>query len=377
MSLTGLPFIQSLLGSLTPQGVLTQMEREQAMRAAELAKRTQELGGQAAEAQSAYQQALGGPPPGLLAGDLFVPQILGALASVIGQSPAFAEQAEQGIQERRSALLRIRALNLEQLRDVALQRAQAAQEAGDVEQEFKNRSMAEKNSKLLEVVLQGERLAAGAEQGRLQRASEERRAGVIQAAAAQQRRVQSRIEIIGAVRQDKDIQNYSRIRQFLAMGINSAASQNSAGDIVLIRSLARATDPETGIREEEYKTFTQAAGRLPALLTRFTSDMVGKGKLTETGRRAIINELLSLEHEARDLKQAKYSMFGLLADQAEIPAVEVLPELGFRATKQQMIAAARRGDWDRFYLMARDTPELNEDPELLRLSQQAPPQIRR
>lgn len=169
MGLSNLPALLSLAGTLTPEGIQSAAQREEEARVAELSSRAQGLQMQAGQAQQSYQQAAAAPPPGFLPGDSFVPQILGALASVIGQSPQFSQQAEEGITQRRSALLKARAENLEALSDVARQKAQAAKEAGDLEEEFKNRTIIERNARLLENVRLSHKQAFDREQNELDR----------------------------------------------------------------------------------------------------------------------------------------------------------------------------------------------------------------
>lgn len=58
-----------------------------------------------------------------------------------------------------------------------------------------------------------------------------------------------------------------------------------------MRMLAKITDPTTGVREEEYKTFESALGTLPAYGVALTSAMVGAGKLTPAGRKALLEQV--------------------------------------------------------------------------------------
>lgn len=371
MSTSILPFL-TLAGSLTPYGVLTQAEREAQQRAAELSRRTTELQNVAGQAQQQYGQAAAAPPPGYLPGDTFATQLLGVLGSVITQRPEYQEQAQAEIRQRRAALLEVRAQNLQQLRDVAMERADAAREAGNLEEEFKNRTVAEKNAKLLEVVMESqkqqfqrnERIAGEAARAKLE--------GANTGSEQKDKAMETRLKLVTAIRQDQQITDYAKVRQFVAGGIDAAASKSSAGDIILIRNLARASDPQTGIREEEYGTFKAAAGKVKQFIADWSSNLVGSGQLLPEGRARIVRELLNIENRSRELKDVKYEMFGVISETAGVPKREVLPEIGFHATKKQMLDAARKGQWDLFFLMARDTPELNNDPDLDRISSGAP-----
>ena len=178
MSLLTLPFIQAaqrsaagdLAGTLTPEGGLSQLEAAQAEIAQQLAARTTAAQQAAGQAGTAFQEAAGAPPPGFLPGDTFLPQILGAIASVIGQSPEFSRQAEEGIATRRSALLKARAENLQALRDQFLEKAREAQQAGDREAEITARQKFETLSKQFDLVNSNAERAAAMERTEIQEA---------------------------------------------------------------------------------------------------------------------------------------------------------------------------------------------------------------
>jgi hypothetical protein len=93
------------------------------------------------------------------------------------------------------------------------------------------------------------------------------------------------------IRQDPDVGGFVTIRDSYGVGKDAASMGNSAGDIVLMRMIAKVTDPTTGVREEEYRTFQGAQGSLARLGMKFSSDMVGKGQLTAVGRAALKGQL--------------------------------------------------------------------------------------
>ena len=93
------------------------------------------------------------------------------------------------------------------------------------------------------------------------------------------------------VRQDPDVRDFVTVRDQRKVGKGAAASKTSAGDIILMRALARASDPQTGVREEEFRTFQGAQGVLDAIGVRLGPEMVGQGKLNDKGRAFLISQL--------------------------------------------------------------------------------------
>ena len=70
----------------------------------------------------------------------------------------------------------------------------------------------------------------------------------------------------------------------------NAGVSDSVSDTILMRTLAKITDPSTGVREEEYKTFEDAMGSLNKLYVTPNS-WIGRGRLTDTGRKEMIREI--------------------------------------------------------------------------------------
>jgi len=69
-----------------------------------------------------------------------------------------------------------------------------------------------------------------------------------------------------------------------------AGIADSVADTILMRTLAKVTDPATGVREEEYRTFENAIGALNQIYITPKS-WIGRGRLTDTGRAAMIREI--------------------------------------------------------------------------------------
>lgn len=163
-----------LSGTLSANQVLSEMERLQRLNQEALARQAQAASQGSQEATSAYQQAAAEPAPQLNPADIFLPTLVGNIASILGGNPDYRQSAQEGIKQKRSELLQARAQNLQALRDTATQKAELAQRAGDLEAQAKAHGDVERLNKTLDVILKQQEQAFHAEQGRLDRASRER-----------------------------------------------------------------------------------------------------------------------------------------------------------------------------------------------------------
>jgi len=87
-----------------------------------------------------------------------------------------------------------------------------------------------------------------------------------------------------AIKTDPDVGDFVVVRNQWKDGDNALKSRTSYGDLIAMRSLARASDPRTGIREEEFRTFKDAVGALNARGIYITQEMWGRGMLNDVGR---------------------------------------------------------------------------------------------
>lgn len=95
------------------------------------------------------------------------------------------------------------------------------------------------------------------------------------------------------MRVDPAIKSYGELVSFgVPTVLNNFNSGNvsNVSDTVLMRTLAKVTDPSTGVREEEYKTFEDSIGAINRVFT-LPKKWVGKGRLTDEGRQQIIKEI--------------------------------------------------------------------------------------
>ena len=132
------------------QAILAQMNAVAQQQQQLLAQSTQAATQQAGQAQQQYQQAAQAPPPDLAALQL-LSTLGGGLSEIMGNQGA-AERQQQNVQQSRAAMLQARAQNLQSLRDLAQQKAEEAQRAGDIETAYKSRREMESLSKNLDLV---------------------------------------------------------------------------------------------------------------------------------------------------------------------------------------------------------------------------------
>lgn len=126
-------------------------------------------------------------------------------------------------------------------------------------------------------------------------------------------------------RQQKNISTFPDVRASFETARSAAKAGNSAGDLILMRMLAKITDPTTGVREEEYRTFTGAQGALAALGIQLTTDMIGEGKLTARGRGALLKQAFDIYNQRKAAYDFDYNFYDKQAQGIGLPSRSVLP----------------------------------------------------
>lgn len=100
------------------------------------------------------------------------------------------------------------------------------------------------------------------------------------------------IQLLGFTNQVEDnfranpaVQNFTQLTNFGVPSVIQELAQNpsSVNDTILMRTLAKITDPTTGVREGEYETFESATGAINRVFV-LPKTWVGKGRLTDLGR---------------------------------------------------------------------------------------------
>lgn len=149
--------LASLQNTLTPAGVLSQMQAAGEQEQAALAAKAKAASEAATAAGSQYQQAAAAPPPQLDPLSQSLPQLLGNVASTLTNDPGYASRAHQNVTQAHDDLIRARVQNLQALRESWDMKAKAAQDAGNLEATLTARTKSEQLSKTLDVLLQGQK----------------------------------------------------------------------------------------------------------------------------------------------------------------------------------------------------------------------------
>lgn len=136
--------------------------------------------------------------------------------------------------------------------------------------------------------------------------------------------MQMRNQIEDNLRQNTAVKAYTELVNF---GVPQVLEQfydgtaDSVSDTILMRSLAKVTDPTTGVREEEYRTFEDAQGALNKIYN-MPKAWVGKGRLTAEGRAAMIREIEKRYEGRLDEYNDQYEYY---SSQAERSGVTIPP----------------------------------------------------
>jgi hypothetical protein len=127
-------------------------------------------------------------------------------------------------------------------------------------------------------------------------------------------------------RVDKSVNRFLVAQYGLRDAVGGLESENSFGDITAMKSYAKGTDPDSSVREEEYATVQSAIGTLQAKFgLRFTTEMVGEGKLTPKGREYLRNEMVKLYANRKAVYDHAYNTYKRRADYLGIDINAVLP----------------------------------------------------
>lgn len=142
-----------------------------------------------------------------------------------------------------------------------------------------------------------------------------------------QQRLDFQNQVQDNMRLDPAIKSYGELVSFGVPTVLSnfqTGNVNNVSDTVLMRTLAKVTDPSTGVREEEYKTFEDSIGAINRVFT-LPKKWVGKGRLTDEGRQQIIKEI----QDRFNARQTDYTQaYNYYNQQAKQQGVTVPPPFG-------------------------------------------------
>jgi hypothetical protein len=218
------------------------------------------------------------------------------------------------------------------------------------EMEVRKQELASNESYRRESLKSNQDLRRETEQGRIEQrvADRDLRGSLGKLAAnagAGRREVAVMNTILDNARQDPDIKDFVTIRDAHGVAKQASGQGDSEGDIILMRMVAKMTDPTTGVREEEFRTFRGAQGSLSRLGVKLTTDMVGQGQLTPIGRARLKNTAEGIyQRKLKRHKQAK-SFY-----QKQAKAAGLDPEGVIRDYTEEDAAGAQATDADRAYI---------------------------
>lgn len=311
-------FTPSLYGSMLDPNKLLADQMEQIVGQATQAQ--QQAQANASQAQQQYQSAQQSPPNLALPLQALLPLIGASIASNISGNQNYAQGAEQITQQRRGDILARRAENLSMLAERHKAAADAAVKAGNIVDELKYRTSYDKLLKQYEDIQTKQ-----AELRLFERTSErdktqhgydmelqELKNKGDHAKDARQRQAQRRQFLQSmnvAVRQDPDIKGFVTVRDFYARGQRAFQQKNNLGDTLLMRAVAKVSDPESSVREEEFKVFEKAQGLMARAGVTLTKAMWGKGTLNEYGRQEMLRALQDIYKTKEVQHQRAWDMY--------------------------------------------------------------------
>lgn len=144
------------------------------------------------------------------------------------------------------------------------------------------------------------------------------------------------------VRQDDDVKTFGTVRDMRNNAAKSLVRGNSFGDLLAMRFLARASDPNTGVREEEFKTFKNAVGALAARGIFITQEMWGRGMLNDKGREFVRNSMEDIYNTKKDAYELKRDSYREVAREYGLDPERTVPNIIGREDQEDEFAAARK-----------------------------------
>jgi hypothetical protein len=133
-------------------------------------------------------------------------------------------------------------------------------------------------------------------------------------------------------RQDPNIKTFPEIRAAFETAQQASNNNTGAGDIVLMRALAKITDPTTGVKEEEFKTFQSAQGKLATLGISLAGLTSGK-RLTASGRQALLQQAQQIYQQREGAYSNSTNFFTQQANRVGGTVNDIMPV--YTATQNQ------------------------------------------
>lgn len=143
-------------------------------------------------------------------------------------------------------------------------------------------------------------------------------------------------------RQDQNVKEFPAIRASFETARSAAVKRNGAGDIVLMRMIAKITDPTTGVKEEEFRTFETAQSTLARYSITLTKKMWEGDRLNDSGRLSLYQQAKDIYQQRLDAYQNSYDFFNKQAVDAGLPDGLVMPQYTAPSMKKD---ARESGGW--------------------------------
>lgn len=132
-------------------------------------------------------------------------------------------------------------------------------------------------------------------------------------------------QIADNARQDKNISQFPDVRASYETARSAAEDASGTSDVVLMRMLAKISDPTTGVREEEFQTFGNAQGILKQYGISLTKQMWTGERLNDYGRQQLLQQAQDIYDQRESAYNNSYDFYNNQAVNQGLPDGSVMP----------------------------------------------------
>lgn len=133
-------------------------------------------------------------------------------------------------------------------------------------------------------------------------------------------------QIADNARQSPEIKVFNDVRGAYEQGRMAASTKDGPGDLILLRTLAKVTDPTSAVREEEFRSFESAQGALAQKGISLTKGMINGTRLTDSARTAFMKQLESIYNQRKDAYTSTWEFWDQQAQDAGFAPGTVVPK---------------------------------------------------
>lgn len=126
-------------------------------------------------------------------------------------------------------------------------------------------------------------------------------------------------------RQDGNIKDFPAIRASYETARSAAQKNDGTGDVVLMRMIAKITDPTTGVRDQEFETFAGAQSTLANFGIKLTTKMWSGDRLNDYGRKSLFQQAQDIYDQRKAAYDNSYEYFKKQAEKTGGSVDDVLP----------------------------------------------------